>query len=69
MSKIQVSINGEKYQFLSPLKLTDLLENLDFSDKKIAIEINQALYPKNQFDKLSINNGDVIEIITAVGGG
>ncbi|MBP7088127.1 MAG: sulfur carrier protein ThiS [Candidatus Omnitrophica bacterium] len=66
---MQVKING-KIQKLN--KITSLYEfimekKLDLN--KIVIERNYDIVDKNKLSDISINEGDIIEIISFVGGG
>lgn len=38
-------------------------------DKKVALEINKEVIPRGEYDSYTLNEGDTIEIIQAIGGG
>jgi thiamine biosynthesis protein ThiS len=38
-------------------------------DGKIAVEINREILPRSRFEDCHIKNGDVLEIVQAIGGG
>jgi len=46
-----------------------LLNELDQSSKKVAIEVNEEIIPRSQYKNKLVVDGDKIEIINAVGGG
>ena len=66
---ITVSLNGETRQFDSPIMVTQLLDQLGLTGKRLAVERNGEIVPKSQHAKTAIENGDVLEIVVAVGGG
>ena len=66
---IQLVINGEDTSLESITTVSNLIEYLDLEHGKLAIEINQEIVPRSQFDTYCLADGDVIEIIQAIGGG
>lgn len=49
--------------------LATYLENTDYNPKRIAIERNGEIVPKSQYTTTILENEDVIEIVSFVGGG
>ncbi len=66
---LEISINGEPRRFDSALTLTELLDRLEITGKKLAVEMNGEIVPKSQHANTPLNNGDRLEIVVAVGGG
>ena len=64
-----LTINGRIRSFGRPLKVSELIMELDMADKRIAIERNGEIIPRSQFDSLALEDGDKLEIVVAVGGG
>jgi sulfur carrier protein len=63
-----VTINGEQTDLDDVNTLAGLIEHLKL-DGRIAVEVNREIIPRSQFSQFAINNGDVIEIVRAIGGG
>ena len=63
-----VTINGEQTRLDDIRTVAGLIELLNL-EGRIAIEINCEIVPRSQFDKFHITDGDVIEIVHAIGGG
>ncbi|MBQ9707654.1 MAG: sulfur carrier protein ThiS [Firmicutes bacterium] len=63
-----VVINGEKVA-AEGIKLTDYLEQEGLAAARIAIEINEEILPKANYEKCVLKDGDVVEIVRFVGGG
>lgn len=66
---LELKINGENRQFPAPLTVTDLIEALGYTGKRIAVERNGEIVPKSQHAQTALVNGDQLEIVVAVGGG
>ncbi|MDO9102762.1 MAG: sulfur carrier protein ThiS [Candidatus Nitrotoga sp.] len=66
---ISVSINGEIRQFEHPVSVTTLLEQMQLTGKRIALERNGEILPRGQFNQQLLADGDRLEIVVAVGGG
>lgn len=67
---IQITINGKARDFeASVATLSDLVEKLGLTGKRLAIERNGEIVPKSTFAEVSLQNGDKLEIVGAVGGG
>ncbi|MFK7769375.1 MAG: sulfur carrier protein ThiS [Mariniblastus sp.] len=66
---IEITINGEKKSFEKGLSIAQLLAKLELNSRAIAVEVNQELRPRDTHETTEINAGDVLEIVTLVGGG
>jgi len=67
MAKIQ--LNGKKIKIYRDLSIKNLLKKYKLNEKKIAIELNGEILPKNHFKKKKLKNNDRIEIVHFIGGG
>lgn len=66
---IQITINGEPKSIASGMTVSDLLLELEMNSRAIAVEINRQIQPRHTHQETQINPGDVLEIVTLVGGG
>lgn len=66
---IHITVNGESMQWASSKHLQDLIDALELTGKRIAIEVNQEVIPQSQHTITHLGNNDRIEIVTAIGGG
>ena len=66
---ISIDFNGMNYQVEPDTSLSKLLEAFKFSKRFCAVEINEEILPKNQYDTYLVKPGDKIEVVTLVGGG
>ena len=66
---LEIFINGELRRFDATLVLSDLLDVLELTGKRLAVEMNGEIVPKSQHGATELRNGDKLEIVVAVGGG
>ena len=66
---IQLSVNGQVQHVESDANLTRLLEALELTGKRLAVERNGEIVPRSQYAKTRLAEGDALEIVVAVGGG
>lgn len=62
-----ITVNGEKLDFSGTV--TGLLEFLGYSEKRVAVELNENIVPKAEYENTSVSDGDKLEIVRFVGGG
>ena len=65
---IGINLNGSEIHLKSN-SLKELIESLNLSEARFAVEINREIVPKSQIDNYTLNQEDVVEIVIAVGGG
>ena len=63
-----VLING-KNTAADGKTLGQYLEEANFNPQTIAVELNEDILPKSQYDKTVLKDGDVLEVVSFVGGG
>ena len=66
---IYIVINGKDTQIASNTTIEQLLESLDLSNKRLAVEINHNIVSRNNFASIMLNEQDRVEIVQAIGGG
>jgi len=66
---MQINVNGEPHTIVEPTNLEVLIEQLGFSGKRIAVELNREIVPHGQYGQQILKDGDQIEIVHAIGGG
>lgn len=63
-----ITVNGEQLQIDPGTTLRAVVEKFKLKPEKVAIELNRRLARAEKYD-LPLNEGDVVEIVTFVGGG
>ncbi len=66
---MELTINGEVEEISEPATVGDLLRRFDIAPIRAAVEVNQDLVTRAEFDYTCVHNGDTVEIVTFVGGG
>jgi len=64
-----LTVNGETRQTPSGRSVRDLVQELGLGGHAVAVEINKQLVPRKQHEYTCLRDGDVVEIVTLVGGG
>lgn len=66
---IAVTINGRKVDLDGPARLIDYLQSRGLAGKPIAVAVNGNVLRREEFDGVTLADGDRVEIVRPVGGG
>ncbi len=66
---ICLTINGKPKELPAPTGLVEYLESLEISTQFIAVGYNGEVIEKDNFPRITLSDGDVVEIVRPVGGG
>ncbi len=66
---ITITLNGEAKDLEKTMTVRELVEFLAIKSPAMAVEVNKRIIRKDEFDTVSVADGDRIEIVTFVGGG
>jgi sulfur carrier protein len=66
---INLTINGQQRQLTPPISVLALLEQLELTGKRVAVERNGEIVPRSQHASVQLADTDHLEIVVAVGGG
>ena len=66
---LHITLNGEARQIAAGSTVLNLLEELGFVGKRLAVERNGEIVPKGLHAGTPLAEGDALEIVVAVGGG
>ncbi len=66
---MELVINGKSQQAAEDITSAALLIQLGLENERLAMEVNQEIVPRSQFDTYTFAPGDRIEIVRAIGGG
>ena len=62
-------VNGEPRSLPEGASVADLVRELGLEKSACAVEVNKRLVPKASHSDRSLGEGDLIEVVTLVGGG
>jgi len=65
---MNIILNGKNHQSQAAT-VFELIEELGYVGKRIAVELNGDIVPKSQHETHVLADGDQLEIVVAVGGG
>lgn len=63
-----IVVNGEQKE-IGPLSVLGLLDLLEIDPRRVAVELNLEILPKQDYATTNLQDGDRIEIVQFVGGG
>jgi thiazole synthase len=66
---VQLTLNGEPRTLVQPLTVAELLDQLGYDRRRIAVEVNREVVPLPNHAGRRLATGDAVEIVTLVGGG
>ena len=66
---MQVTLNGEARQLRDGFTVAELVSELGLLTRRIAVEINLDILPREAYERHPLREGDVVEIVQFVGGG
>jgi sulfur carrier protein len=66
---MNITLNGVARELDTNASVTDLLASLGMAGKRVAVERNGEIVPRSRHDETRLVPGDVVEIVSAVGGG
>ena len=66
---ITLTINGKESTLEAPTPLLDFLAALEVNTRFIAVAHNGTVIRREEFDDVTLGEGDEVEIVRAVGGG
>lgn len=64
-----VTVNGKAMELPEPTTVRQLIEKLDLGKAACAAEVNRRLIPHKEHPDRLLQPGDVVELVSLVGGG
>lgn len=66
---MRVMVNGEARELRDGLTVAELVGELGLQARRIAVELNLDVLPRDDFSARTLRDGDAVEIVQFVGGG
>jgi sulfur carrier protein len=66
---MNIVLNGEQRGLDEALTLRGLIDRLELTGKRLAVEVNEEVVPRSQHAEYRLHDGDRVEIVHAIGGG
>lgn len=66
---MKIRVNGEERELAPGTTVGQVVDTVVADRARIAVERNREIVPRARYDEAALRDGDVIEIVTLVGGG
>lgn len=66
---MNIQLNGEPRPLPASLTLIELLAAEGLAERRVAVEVNNEIVPRSRHGECQLKDGDVVEIVHALGGG
>ncbi|MBF0677061.1 sulfur carrier protein ThiS [Pseudomonas sp.] len=66
---MHIQLNGERYELPDGQSVADLLQRLELTGRRLAVELNMDIVPRSQHGSTLLSEGDRVEVVHAIGGG
>lgn len=64
-----ILLNGENHTLPDKSTAAELVEDLQLTGRRIAMEVNQEIVSRSSYETHLLSEGDRVEIVHAIGGG
>ena len=64
-----IQVNGELREVVDAVSLSDLIDQLELSPQRIAVELNKEVVRRANWNSIVLRENDRVEIVHFVGGG
>lgn len=64
-----ITVNGKEIMLNRPLTVAEYLEENNYQINRIAVELNYEILSKSSYSSTTLKEGDILEIVSFVGGG
>jgi len=66
---MQVTLNGEAHELADGVTVGDLIRDLGLGGRRLAVEVNLEILPRDNYSAHVLQDGDSIEVVHFIGGG
>jgi sulfur carrier protein len=66
---MKITLNGQSKEFITKINLKEVVEQFCQNSNRVIAEVNGDIIRSHQWETLSLNDGDSIELVSFVGGG
>lgn len=66
---INVFVNGEEKKVSSDSTVKSVVDDLNIKNPMFAVEYNNEIIQKEDYEKIQLQSGDTLEVVTFFGGG
>ena len=63
-----IKINGNEFDYVGR-SVQEVITELGYDKSRIAVERNEMIVPKASYEETILEDGDIVEVVSFVGGG
>jgi len=67
--EVNVTVNGEAREVDDGATIGSIVDSITHDRTRVAVERNLEIVPRATYDEAGVADGDVVEVVTLVGGG
>lgn len=64
-----MKVNGKKLVLTEQISLAKFLQQRQYRTERVVVELNGTIVPKASYDEFILQDADILEIVSFVGGG
>ena len=64
-----MKINGAQKEYSEGLTVSEMLIKEGFQKERVAVELNEEIVPKDDYETIVLRAADVVEVVSFMGGG
>lgn len=68
-ANVSINFNGQPTEVAPNTTIAQLLEVAEIRSRLVAVEVNMEIVARENFATQTVSAGDVVEVVTLVGGG
>ena len=69
LAPVTIEVNGERREMEPGSSLAGLIEELGLKQRRVAVEHNRAVVPRDDWETTPLAENDRVEVVQFVGGG
>ena len=66
---MNIILNGKPHTVENSCTIEQLIEQLDLTGKRVAVEVNLDIIPRSEHAQHQLQQDDKVEVVHAIGGG
>lgn len=66
---MEILLNGAGYTLAPEATISELVSALELAGRRVAVEVNGEVVPASKHEAHRLDEGDRVELISAIGGG
>ena len=66
---ISITVNGQTRRYPEAPTISQMLADENLAGRRVAVEVDRQVIPRSQHGERRLDDGSVVEIIHAIGGG